>query len=93
MVEPDDLDPGVTLVELLAWLGDVLSAYQDRIADEAALGTQRRLGYLKYHVLSDADLVVTVDGGLWRPVGAESEPADYDRTYVAATDADGVTTI
>jgi len=80
MVEPDDLDPGVTLVELLAWLGDVLSAYQDRIADEAALGTQRRLGYLKYHVLSDADLVVTVDGGLWRPVGAESEPADYDRT-------------
>jgi hypothetical protein len=90
---PDDLDPGVTLVELLAWLGDVLSAYQDRIADEAALETRRRLGYLKYHVLSDADLVVTVDGALWRPIGAGFEPAEGDRSYVAETDADGVTTI
>jgi hypothetical protein len=90
---PDNLDPGVTLIELLAWLGDVLSAYEDRVADEAALGTQRRLGYLKYHVLSDADLVVTVDGALWRLIGAGSDRTADDRTYVAETDADGVTTI
>jgi hypothetical protein len=90
---PDDLDPGVTLVELLAWLGDVLSAYRDRIADEATLETQRRLGYLEYRVLSDADLVVTVDGALWRPVGPASDRTADDRTYVAETGADGVTTI
>jgi phage tail-like protein len=30
-------DPGVMLAELLAWVGDRLSAYQDRIAGEATL--------------------------------------------------------
>lgn len=32
-------DPGLALLELQAWLGDVLAAYQDRIAAESALGT------------------------------------------------------
>jgi hypothetical protein len=37
-----DTDPGVTLVELLAYVGDLLSYYQDRVADEARLRTRRR---------------------------------------------------
>jgi phage tail-like protein len=35
-------DPGVVLVELLGWVGDRLGAYQDLIAGESALGTDRR---------------------------------------------------
>lgn len=31
-----DPDPGITLLELQAWIADVMSAYQDRIAAEAA---------------------------------------------------------
>ena len=38
-------DPGVAIIELLAWLGDELSSEQDRIAAEAAIPdhTQRVL--------------------------------------------------
>jgi hypothetical protein len=35
-------DPGIALLELLAFLGDALSWYQDQIANEARLGTRRR---------------------------------------------------
>jgi hypothetical protein len=34
-------DPGITLLELLAYLGDVLSYYQDRVAKEERLRTRR----------------------------------------------------
>jgi phage tail-like protein len=34
-------DPGVTLVELLGWIADSLSAYQDQSARGSALGTAR----------------------------------------------------
>lgn len=37
-----DHDPGIALLELLAYLGDALSWYQDQIANEARLGTRRR---------------------------------------------------
>jgi hypothetical protein len=35
-------DPGIALVELLAYVGDVLSWYQDQVANEARLRTRRR---------------------------------------------------
>jgi hypothetical protein len=35
-------DPGVTLLELLAYVGDLLSYYQDRVAEEERLRTRRR---------------------------------------------------
>jgi hypothetical protein len=35
-------DPGVTLLELFAYLGELLSSYQDRAAAEARLATRRR---------------------------------------------------
>ena len=38
----NDSDPGVTLLELQAWIADAMSAYQDRIAAESALATARR---------------------------------------------------
>jgi hypothetical protein len=35
-------DPGVTLLELLAYVGDVLAAYQELVAEKARLRTKRR---------------------------------------------------
>jgi phage tail-like protein len=37
-----DLDPGITLLELQAWIADAMTAYQDRIAAESELATARR---------------------------------------------------
>ena len=34
-----DSDPGIALLELFAYVGDLLSSYADRIADESYLGT------------------------------------------------------
>jgi hypothetical protein len=36
-------DPGIALVELLAYIGEVLSSYQEQVAAEARLKTVRRL--------------------------------------------------
>ena len=89
---PDE-DPGIALVDLLAWLADVLIAYQDRIADEAALSTRRRLGVIVHHLLSEAPLVVTVDGLRWQRVAAWTQTTPGDRAYVVETAADGTTTV
>ena len=35
-------DPGVTLLELLSYLGEILAQYQDQAAAEARLATRRR---------------------------------------------------
>jgi phage tail-like protein len=37
-----DSDPGITLLELQAWIADVISGYQDRIAAESELITAQR---------------------------------------------------
>lgn len=37
-----EADPGVTLLELLAYTAELLSYYQDKLADEARLKTRRR---------------------------------------------------
>lgn len=34
-------DPGITLVQLLAYVGDLLSYYQDKAAEEAYLAKRR----------------------------------------------------
>jgi hypothetical protein len=50
-------DPGITLLELLAYAGDLLSYYQDEIAAEARLATRRRYASV---------LVALVVVGFWR---------------------------
>jgi len=45
-------DPGTTLLELLAYLGDLLSYRQDQIANEARLTTRRRAGILLLTLVS-----------------------------------------
>lgn len=90
--DENDADPGVTLIQLLAWLADALSDYQDHAAGEAALDTRRKLARIAHHVVSDARMVVTVDGDIWRPVPGPPGRED-DRSYVVETGDDGSSTI
>jgi hypothetical protein len=47
--ERNPADVGVALVELLAYVGDYLSYYQDSVATEAYLGTARRRASVRRH--------------------------------------------
>ena len=47
--ERSPADLGITLVELLAYIGDQLSYYQDAVATEAYLGTARRRTSVRRH--------------------------------------------
>ena len=41
--DTNEHDPGITLLELLAYVGDLLSYYQDKVAEEAYLARRRRI--------------------------------------------------
>ena len=69
-------DPGIALVELLAFVGDSLTDYQSRLADEAYLPTRSRLA-------------VTVDALPWREVGALESAGPADHVYVVNRGDDG----
>jgi hypothetical protein len=45
-------DPGITIVELLAYVGDLLSYYQDQIAAEARLKTRRRNAFALFALIA-----------------------------------------
>ena len=65
--EGNDSDPGIVLVELLAYAAELLSGYQDRVADEARGQTRRR------YALALAALAFAFWG--WRRCGdAEANP-------------------
>src|SRR5947209_16905566 len=48
--ERSEADLGIALVEVLAYVADYLSYYQDAVATEAYLGTARRRTSIKRHV-------------------------------------------
>lgn len=75
-------DPGIALVELLAFVGDILAEYQDRIADEAYLQHPRA-----------PRVAVTVDGSPWREVASLDSSGPGDAYYVVDVGADGSSTI
>ena len=76
-------DPGVALVELLGYVGDLIAAYQDRIADEGYLGSaRRRRGGIRVHV----------DGERWREVSSLLDSGPRDEHYTTSEE-DGPTVI
>jgi hypothetical protein len=77
-------DPSVALVELLAFVGDMLSAHQDLIANEAYLGVARR---------RPAAVRVEVDGERWRQVCDFHDSGPDDGHFVLTRQDDGETTI
>jgi hypothetical protein len=71
--ERNPADLGVAIVELLAYVGDQLSYYQDAAATEAYLGTARRRISVRRHVrLVDYSLSEGVNARVW--IAFEIEP-------------------
>jgi hypothetical protein len=83
-------DLGVTLVELLAYVGDYLSYYQDAVATEAYLGTARqRISVRRHARLVDYYLHEGCNARAWVQVGV-SETLSLLPTQIAfATGANG----
>jgi hypothetical protein len=85
-------DPGIVLLDLFGWLSEALIYYENQVAGEDALGTRRRLGIIRYHVLSDVSPAITVDGVRWSPAAAGTQ-ATGDRTYLVENGPDGTVTL
>ena len=77
-------DPGIALLELLAYMGDTLSFYAERIANESYLGGAGD---------RPAGLRVEVDGEQWREVESLGESGRDDPHYVVSVSDDGATVI
>lgn len=74
--ERSPADVGVTLVELLAWLGDELSYRQDAVAAEAWLQTARRRTSLRRHArLVDFRVDEGANARVWAHVAVDGEGA------------------
>ena len=84
-----DSDPGVALLELFAYLGELLSSYADRIADEAHLdtGSERRPGRRDSLVARGR----RSSGGVRSPTSPDS--GTDDRHYVVSRRADGASVV
>jgi hypothetical protein len=66
-------DLGITLVELLAYVGDYLSYYQDAVGTEAYLGTARqRISVRRHARLVDYRLHEGTNARTWMHVGVDS---------------------
>ena len=76
-------DPGLAIAELLAYVGDTLSAYAEAIAGEAYLGSRVR----------GAHLEVTIDGERWQRVASLAESGPDEAAYVVTQAGTGSTVI
>ncbi|HEY1630524.1 MAG TPA: hypothetical protein VGF56_04375 [Rhizomicrobium sp.] len=69
-------DIGITLVELLAYVGDYLSYYQDAVATEAYLGTARqRISVRRHARLVDYAMHEGCNARTWMTVAADQDGA------------------
>ena len=82
-IERNPADLGITLVELLAYVGDYLSYYQDAIATEAYLGTARqRISVRRHARLLDYAMHDGCNARAWVQVRVTSDtPADGITLY------------
>ncbi|WP_457255477.1 phage baseplate assembly protein V [Pedococcus sp. P5_B7] len=80
-------DPGVALLELFAYVAELLSSYSDRVAGEAHLGTERHGSGRR------ATVDVVVDGRPWRRVSDFGDSDAGDHHYLVSQRADGASII
>jgi hypothetical protein len=72
-------DIGIVLVEVLAYVGDYLSYYQDAVATEAYLDTSRlRISVRRHARLVDYQLREGCNARAWVTVKTEGDPLDVD---------------
>jgi hypothetical protein len=75
-------DLGITLVELLAYVGDYLSYYQDAVATEAYLGTARLRTSVRRHVrLIDYAMHEGVNARAWVTIATDIDRELPPHTY------------
>ena len=84
----DDSDPGVALLELFAFVADLLGRHSDEIAAEAYLGTGRHGSAGRRHGFE-----LEVDGQRWRQVSDLADSGAEDRHYVVSRRDDGASVI
>lgn len=82
-------DPGITLLEVLAYFGDRLAYYADAVANEAYLAGARRGS--ERHV--EPELQVEIDGMRWKRVGSLEASGSDDPHFVASRREDGATVV
>lgn len=89
-------DPGVALVELFAYVGDLLAHYSDRVADEAYLGGRSRYRSVRQQqgrVGLDTDLDEGASGqlcGVYRAVVVDDvDPLQQRRLLVRVPEVTG----
>ncbi|MEO5743640.1 MAG: phage baseplate assembly protein V [Terracoccus sp.] len=84
-----DSDPGVALLELFAFVAELLGRHSDEIAAEAYLGTGRRNGPSgRRHSFE-----LEVDGQRWRQVSDLADSGAEDRHYIVSRRDDGASVI
>jgi hypothetical protein len=87
--DTDDTDPGVALLELFAFVGELLSRHSDEVAAEAYLGTGRGHGSAgRRHGFE-----LEVDGQRWHQVSDLADSGAEDRHYVVSRRDDGASVI
>jgi hypothetical protein len=91
--DTNESDPGVTVLQLLTWLADALSAFLGQGTGGSALDARRKLGQIVHHLLSSDSTVVTVDGTACLPASPESSEQANEPTYVLQMDDHGTATI
>ena len=84
-----DTDPGVALMELFAFVAELLSRHSDEIGAEAYLGTGRRRGSARRRHSFELE----VDGQRWRQVTDFADSGAEDRHYVVSRRDDGASVI
>ena len=77
-----DSDPGVALLQLFAFVGDLLSSYSERLAAEAHLGGGRR-----------NEIEVEVDGHPWHQVTDLAGSGAEDPAFLVSRRDDGASVI
>lgn len=86
-------DLGIAFAELLAWVGDLLSGYAERLANEAHLGSARDGGSANRRARAELEIGVEVDSRPWRQVPNLDGSGSGDHHYVVRQGSDGATVI
>jgi len=86
-------DPGMTFAEVLAWVGDLLSDYAERLANEAYLGSARDGWLAGRRARAELGIGIEIERMLWRQVPNLDRSGSDDRHYVVRRGSDGVTLV
>lgn len=86
-------DPGITFLELLAFVAEQLSDYAERLAKEAYLGSPRDRCSAVRRARGELEIGIEVDATPWRQVPNLDASAPEDHDYVVSRRNDGATLI